>query len=187
MRTNGEIETLNQMIKQAEMRNSTLIDTYKKRLQQHWNKIFDNDKQLNQDAINTQSASEYSLDDEGIVSWYRVKTDLKKYNEGREYLEEWLSDHYCLNIDWGNDCFTSYIGNDNIMIQDDTRRDNGVWQSHKLLFDESEYTDENGNIDLIKRNELIESHMEKTGYFPGVFRVTQYGYLYPVNTKEVKK
>jgi hypothetical protein len=34
------------------------------------------------------------------------------------------------------------------------------------------------------RNGLVERHMEKTGCYPGVFRVTQYGDVFPVNTQK---
>ena len=186
MKTNKEIETLNEMIKQAEMRNSALVEGYKKLLLGYWTKIFDNDKQLQKDAENAQNASEYGADETGIYSWYRVKTNLEDFAGCRDFLENWLSDNYCLTIDWENDCFVSWQGDDNLMIQDDTRRDNGVWQSGKLVIDETEYKDEDGEIDIEKRNSLIEEHMEKTGCFPGVFRITQYGDVFHVNTQTKK-
>jgi len=186
MKTTEEIETLNEMIKQANNRNSVLVEEYKKRLLGYWTKIFDNDKQLQKDAENAQNASEYGADENGIYSWFRVNTNLTDYTECKDYLEEWLSDKYCLTIDWTNNCFVSWQGDDNIIIQDDTRRDNGIYQGHKLLFDESEYKNDDNEIDEVKRNELIEKHMEKTGYFPGVFRVDSHGNVFYVKTLKNK-
>jgi hypothetical protein len=73
-----------------------------------------------------------------------------------------------------------------LIIQDDTRHDNGVWLSGKCIIDEVDYTDHTitGKVDTRKRNELIESWMEKNGYFPGVFRCDCYGNVYHVNTQD---
>ena len=136
---------------------------------------------MQEDIIKSQSASEYVGKADGIYSWFRVKTDLSEFHDIKEYLENYLID-FGIAIDWGNYCFENYIGDDNLMIQDDTRRDNGVWQEHKLIIDESEYKID-GQVDEEKRNSLIESHMEKTGCFPSVFRVTQYGDIFPVDTQ----
>jgi hypothetical protein len=172
---NEEIETLTLMLERAELEHSHKRDEYKKRLLNQWEKVFENDNQLEKDANNALSASEYGTDENGIYSWYRVKTDLKTYKDAREYLEEYLSDKYNLTVDWKNDCFVSWQGDDNYIIQDDTRHDNGVWQGHDLIFDQDLYTNEDGTINIQKRNELIEGHMEKEGYFPGVFKVNSYG------------
>lgn len=176
-----EIELLNGMINQANNRNSSIVDDYKKRLQGYWNQIFDNDKLLEKECKNAENASEYTLDEcGGISTWFRVKSD---YSECKEYFEAWLSDSYCLTMDWENNCLQNYLGDDHYSIQDDARGgDNGVWQGHKMLFSQDAYTDENGEVNEASRNALIEAHMEKAGCFPGVFRVTQYGDVYLVNT-----
>lgn len=187
MKNSEEIELLNQMIRQAELRHSAQVEVYRKRLREQWEKVFNNDKQLEKDAENAQGASEYVVEDEGIYTWFKVKTDLSKYSDCREYLEEWLSENYGLSIDWKNDCFLNYLGNEEIIIQDDAGRDNGVYLGSKLIIDESEYLDDEGAVDEDKRNNLIEKHMEETGYFPGVFRLTRHGDVYLVNTQKKKR
>jgi hypothetical protein len=186
MKTNEQIELLNGMINQANNRNASIVDEYKKRLRDQWTKIFENDKQLQKDAENALNASKYDIEEDGIYSWYRVKTNLADYESCKDYLENWLSDSYCLQINWKDNCFQNYLGPDCLIIQDDTRRDNGVWQESKLIIDESEYKDDDGvNVEL--RNALIEKHMEKTGFFPGVFKVDQYNNIFLVDTKEGSK
>lgn len=179
---NEEIETLEKMIERAELEHSANLIKYKERLFIQWRKIFENDKKLQRDAENAQNASEYGEDENGIYSWFRVKTDLKEYSDCSEFFETWLSENYNLTVDWENDCFVLWQGDDNIIIQVDTGRDNGVWQGSKLLFDEDLYRTEDGTVDIEKRNALIEEHMEKTGYFPGVFRVDQYGNVSYIQT-----
>ena len=182
MKTNEEIQLLTVMVERAELDHSLKLSEYRKRLLAQWTKVFDNDRQLHKDAENAQNASEYGTDEHGIYSWFRVKTNLDDYAECKEYLEEYLIDKYCLSIDWNNSCFVTWLGDDNIIIQDDTRRDNGVWQGSKLLFDEDLYRNEDDTINIEERNTLIENHMEKTGCFSGVFRVDIYGNVYLVST-----
>ena len=191
MKTSEEIETLTKMIEIietltmieiAELQNITRVNEYKKRLLGYWTKIFDNDKQLQKDIINAQNASEYQGGEDGIYSWYRVKTNLKDYEQCKEYIEEYVSENSCLRIDWENQCFMNWLGDDNIIIQDDTRRNNGVWQGQKCIIPESEYKNDDGEVNTEKRNELIEAYMEKSGYFPGVFRVDYHGNIFHVKT-----
>lgn len=177
---NEEIETLEKMIERAELEHSANLTKYKDRLFIQWQKIFENDSQLMKDLRNAENASLYEANEDGLYSLYRA-ISLENYIECKEYLEQFVSD-YGLSVNWKDSCLMNYLGDDNIMIQDDTRRDNGVWQGHKLIIEESEYI-ENNEVDENKRNALIEAHMEKTGNFPGVFRITQYGDVTFVKTK----
>ena len=56
----------------------------------------------------------------------------------------------------------------------------------EIIIDGDEYT-EDGEVDEVKRNELIEAYMEKTGCFPGVLSDDDHGNLFLVNTTGEKK
>jgi hypothetical protein len=141
---------------------------------------------------------EYKSDVDGIYAWIRFYglSDIGKRE--REYFEDYLSD-IGYRPDFENDCISNYLGDDHYQIQDDSRHDNGVWQGHKIvikeseyrasLLNESKYPDEpelSEDDDESRRNALIEAHMERSGCYPGVYRVTQYGDVFPVNTSNPK-
>lgn len=128
----------------------------------------------------------YCADHESICAWLRFNGLTDVPASDRDHFESYLSEKSCAYVDWENDVLKVYFGPDEIMIQDDTGRDNGVYQSGKCIIDESEYTDEEtGEVDEAKRNALIESHMERTGFFPGVFRMTRHDdEVYPVDTRK---
>jgi hypothetical protein len=58
-----------------------------------------------------------------------------------------------------------------------------VYQSGRLIIDESEYRDDSGEVIEASRNALIEAHMEKTGVYPEVLRINPSDDLYPVDTR----
>ena len=156
----------------------------KVKLQLEYNKLFDKSKELAKAVSFTEQASEYRFDQYGEIQSVYHFSELDLYSECREYLEAWLSD-YCIIVDWNSDCLLFNQG-ESLIIQDDTRRDNGVWLSGKCVVNETEYKVD-GEVDEDKRNELIEAHMEKTGYFPGVFRADQHGNVFPVSTLKTKE
>lgn len=178
---NTKIETL-----LAELNdNCRNADAIKAKLQKEYDKVFDDSKTLAKAIANAESASEYQLDEYGEVeSWFRF-AGLSDFQECREYFETWLMESHYMRVDWDNDCFL-YSQGESLIIQDDSRNrsDNGVWLGHKQLIAESDYRDEDGEVDEAKRNALIEAWMEKNGYFPGVFRVDSYGNVSPVNTQK---
>lgn len=154
------------------------------KLQAAWNEVFYKDAYLKKVILELDNSNEYVCDEYGdVFSWTRFNTE--DYSECLEYLEQYLDDSG-YRLDVKNDSLMVCHGDDNIMIQDDTRHDNGIWQGQKLVIKESEYRSEDGEIDIKLRNELIEKHMELTGLFPGVFRVTQYGDIFPVSTLKVE-
>lgn len=51
------------------------------------------------------------------------------------------------------------------------------------MIPERDYKSDGEDVDVIKRNALIEAYMERSGYFPGVFRVDQRGNVSLVDTK----
>lgn len=159
-------------------------ESIQKKIQAEYNKVFDDSKTLAKAISNAESASMYQQGYDGeIESWFRFD-GLREFQECRDEFEAWLSDNYCMRVDWDNDCLLVSQGDDNLIIQDDSyrSRDNGVWQSGKRVIAESEYRNEGDDVDEEKRNALIEAHMEKTGYYPGVFRVTQHGDVFEVST-----
>lgn len=118
----------------------------------------------------------------GIESWTRLSLDAVAERE-RDYFDNYLADRGT-RADYENDCLLQSLGDDHYQIQDDTRRDNGVWQGTRRVIDESDYLDASGDVDEDKRNALIEADMERSGCFPGVFRVTNQGDIYPVDTRK---
>lgn len=153
------------------------------KLQLEYNKVFDDSKTLEKAIANAEQASMYQFDEYGEVqSWYRFD-GLKEFKDCKEYFEIWLSENHNMTVNWDNDCLL-YSQGESLIIQGSHGRDNGVWLGSKRVIDEKEYKDDNGKVDIEKRNELIEKYMEKSGYFPGVFRTDYYGNVYPVNTQK---
>jgi hypothetical protein len=154
-------------------------------IQTELDRTFDDWAALQSAVANLESFEgvEYFSEGEDICSFVRFDCLADVADRERDYLESYLSGRGVL-VDWKNEVLSQYLGPDCIIIQDDHGRDNGVYQEHKQLFDEDDYRDEDGEIDEQKRNALIESHMERTGCWPGVFRVTRHGDVYPVNTNK---
>lgn len=137
---------------------------------------------------------EYMGMHDGIYAWVRCYELSDVPEREREFFEEYLSGRGFTG-DFENDCISSYLGDDNYQIQDDTQRDNGVWQGNKIVIEESEYCARLMNEDLddcdrldesdddLRRNALIEAHMQKSGYFPGTFRVDTHGNVEAVDTR----
>lgn len=172
---NTKINALNKKLDQLSV-DSGAIQT---ELQNAWNEVFDDMPQLREKFVELDNSQEYGLDEYGnIISWVRFITS--PFQDSLTYLGNWFSEHG-VYLDAENDALTQSHGDDNLIIQDDTRRDNGVWQSRKLIISESEYRDD-GETDTTKRNALIEAHMKKTEYFPGVFRVDSHGNVFSVKT-----
>ena len=157
-------------------------------LQEEYNKIFAKDKTIAKDIKELDNSNEYGADQDGIYSWVRFYAP---ESFPAENLKAYFSDNG-YNYDSENDTLMQWHGDDNIIIQDDTRHDNGVWQGHNLIIEEREYRETNpenehyGDVNEDIRNELIEKHMEKTGYFPGVFRIDYHGNVFPVSTLKKK-
>lgn len=161
--------------------NSELI---REKIQKEYDTVFNDLLSLKKAISNAESASQYQGNEAGeIESWYYFP-GLSDFLDCREYFENWLSEHHCMFVDWKNECLLFPQG-ESIIIQDDCRHksDNGVWLNHKQIIEETEYLDDSGQVNEAKRNELIESYMEKSGFFPGVFRVDNYGNVSYIKTK----
>jgi hypothetical protein len=172
---NKEIKDLNTQLADS----LETIEDLETKLQAEWNRVFDDSGVIKAIMVNVEDSTDYRFDEYGeIVSYYYV--DLSDFKDSKKYLVQYLRDSYCADLDLANDCI-SYSQGECIVIQDETRRDNGVWLNFKLIIDESEYRDENG-VNETKRNELIEAYMEKTGFYPGVFRSDSHGNVFACST-----
>ncbi len=140
---------------------------------------------------------EYCMGEDGIYACLDFAVNKIELRE-RSFFKDYLAD-YSVAYNFDCDRLESYQGDDNYIVQDDTSRDNGVWVGHKCVFKEAEYAAKYLNQTLDedeqeysededdkRRNALIEARMEKEGYFPGVFRVTSRGDVFPINTQETK-
>jgi hypothetical protein len=169
---NSKINALNEAINQA---NANISDI-KAKLQLEWDKVFNDSHKLKTVVENAMQASEYQWGRDGeIESWYRY-ADLQDHADCKEYFENWLHDQG-VYVEWEHDCLLVSQG-DSIVIN----HDGDVFDTatRKTIISKSDYTDE---ADIVKRNALIEEHMEKTGYFPGVFSSGYHGNVFLVNTQ----
>ena len=176
---NKQIKALNEKLATIEEDASEI----EAQLQAEWNEVFEDMTQLRDAVSQLEQSNQYSHNTYGeICSW--VRFDTSDFKDCGEFLKEYLRESYCIDLDFDGDTLTMSHGDDNLVIQSDSRqnRDNGVWQDHKLIIAESDYKNEDGEIDETKRNELIELHMQKSDYFPGVFRVDYHGNIFPVST-----
>lgn len=172
---NSRIKELHDKLDLQNREARMLADRASANLQLEYNKVFDKDSKLAKAIANAENASCYQVNECGEVeSWYRYPDLADIPEEARPYFETWLAGMGAMGVDWKNDALLVNHG-ESIMIQDDVSRDNGVWLAGKCIVAESEYLDTNGDVDATKRNALIEAYMERTGYFPGVFRVSRYG------------
>jgi len=92
----------------------------------------------------------------------------------KEVFQKYMEENHFMRIDFLNDILMMEVG-PCIVINDDgdvLDQDSGKW-----IIDAKSYDDEN------ERNALIESWMEKSGYFPSVVREDRYGNVFFVNTK----
>lgn len=178
------------------------VDAIKADILVEYSKVFKADKELHkaiEDLDNfADKTTDYQLQEDGLYLWTRI--DLSDYRDALEYLEVYLDELGSFHIDTENECLMTYLGDDFISIQDDTRSDNGVWQGHDIIIQESEYTicddckeqncsEHRGSPEVCEqtRNKLIEQYMQKTGVFPAIGRVTQHGDFFTVDTRETKE
>lgn len=157
----------------AEVAGKLRVDHFNVLIQKELERQWEDSKELQKALVDAENATEYMGKEEGIYSWFRVNFLGRVEEREREFFEVYAQEKG-FSVDWENDCLEVYHGDDNYLIQSDTRRDNGVWCSGKLVIDESEYKVD-GDVDEEKLAFLIEERMNKEGYFPGVFEVSQHG------------
>lgn len=178
---NKKINELTAELEQESSLSKTRIEAIQKQLDAEYSKVFAKDKDIEKALANLEQASMYGFDRYGeIIRWFRFNGLEDIPENARNAFEAYALD-YCAYVNWEDSTLYTFEG-DSLVIQSDTRHDNGVWINGKCVIDEAEYKNEDGEIDEDKRNALIEAYMEKTGYFPGVFRVDYHGNIFPVNT-----
>lgn len=150
-------------------------------IQKEYNKIFDKDAVLEAlmeratecAAPNKADQSGYMFsEDGGIDYWCRFQA-IDDYREVADYLNEWVSTVHGLYIDWKNDAVISSQGGGLVVGVNGDVYDT---DAQDVIVKSSEYSND------AERNTLIEKHMERTGYFPGVFRESFGGELFPIDT-----
>ena len=153
------------------------------KLQTAYNKVFDKDKDLQKSIVDVQDSREYTWNEfSEICSWLRFFA--KDYEECQEYLKTYLREGYYIEIDFQADALMYSQGHTIVINEDGDVLDQ---DGDKWFIKKDDYRDENGELDIEKRNELIEAYMENTGCFPGVFSSDRYGNVFYVNTQNKKK
>lgn len=136
------------------------------------------------DALESGNCMGYVFDEQGeVCSWIRFEAFSDVPTRERQYLESYVEDQHFLRVDFAENALIQNLGGDEIVIQAYLGQDSGIYQCGKLIVSPSEYYAD-GSVDITERNRLIEAHMERTGCFPGVFEVSYYGDITPVNTSE---
>lgn len=151
-------------------------------LQTAWNEVFQANTQLTNVVTQLEKSTDYSWDKYGeIVSWIRF--DLSDYRDNLEYFKDYMREYHHVTVDSDSDCL-AYSQGPCIVINEDG--DVYDQDGDKFFVSKIDYRDDDGESDYVKRNELIESYMEKSGYFPGVFRSDRHGNVFHVNTTITK-
>lgn len=175
----NDLETALKTLKTTQAKERSGLET---ELSNAYTESFKVDTALTKALQSLESSNEYGNDETGIYSW--VRFDLSGYAECMDELEDYLCDH-CAYPDVKNDVLLSYQGG-SIVINDGYGRDKGdVYDTDaaERIVKKSDYQNEDtGELDIAKRNELIEAYMERTGCYPGVFRCDDHGNVYPINT-----
>jgi hypothetical protein len=187
---NQKIEALQ---KRLDVEHSIRIESenmLRNQIQELYNEIFKADKKLQRDIKALDSSKEYGTGENDYYRWVRLKHFEPKYkasdesNEAEMYrdcLRSYLGEFHCADIDFKNDALTASIGGCIIINDDGDVFNCDDVHSGKVIIDSDDYKTE------AERNRLIEDWMEKNGYFPGVFRQTNYGDLYHVDTRRNRK
>lgn len=143
-------------------------------LQAEYDKLFSDILIIKRWVLALERSNDYQYDEMGaICQWLRVD-GLRLFSDCLNYLEDYLNEHYYCTIDRQNNCLISFGSCDDIVIT----HEGDIFQEHTVIISNSDYDNKT------ERNKLIESHMKKTGVFPGVFLQDYYGGLTNINTQE---
>ena len=146
-------------------------------------KVFDKCDELAKAVGELESSSDYEGDEFGGVYRYILYGVPSEYQDFSDELATWFSEAHCLTLDTGvspgqHTVLKSYCGDDCIIIN----HEGDIFESHKLIISADDYRDDEGDKCETKRNQLIESYMKSSGYFPEVLEADYYGGLTYVNT-----
>jgi hypothetical protein len=171
-----------EQIKTEIQNNANLIDSLKSEAVDLMVLKFKDNEELKKaisDVENSKDLTQTSYDEwfSQYVRFYASEfidtdSDLEK-----EAFREYLKDFLAVDIDYDNDALLYNIG-PCLLINEDgdvLDQDSGKW-----IIEHSDYNEEK------ELYSLIETHMEKTGYFPSVVRCDRYGNAFYVNTKGEK-
>lgn len=173
---NKKIEALNKKLESLNSKHFHNELMIKGELRAEYVKVFAKDRAITKALDNLDSASMYDTDSNGeIIRWFRFNGLDDIPENAREYFEEYVQDVACAYVNWNDFTLYTYEG-DSIVINDD----GDVFECNKLIIDAKAYEDE------AERNALIEAHMERTGYYPGVFRQDNHGNIFLVSTRATK-
>ncbi len=143
-----------------------------------WRKLIKASPSVAKAITEVESSTEYGWDSSGEICRFSWPGGLLEPFDTAcpDVLREHLGDH-CAYLEHGQLQMTE---GDAIIINH--KGDVFMTGERGAFIRREEYTDVDGNQDEAKRNALIEAHMEKTGYFPGVFRTDVHGNVFHVNT-----
>jgi hypothetical protein len=181
---NRKIEQLKTKLKMAESEYATNVTNVRNELNAEWFKIFEKSPVLKVDFKRLEESNQYGSDESGIYSFIHLTYAIPDDESGKSAFSDYVAEHgyyyqsehnallnrqgECIIINEDGDIFLAECGNSKLIIGQDA------------YIEHSEF-----NIDL--RNELIETWMDKNGYFPGVFREDRHGNIFPVNTHRATK
>jgi hypothetical protein len=102
-------------------------------------------------------------------------------------LKRYFQENHNVDIDFKNDVALYDIGP--CIVIDSESGDIYDQDSSKAVIYRDQYLRDDRTEDHVKRNALIEAHMEKTGYFPSVVKMDRYGNAVYIDTlsPEAKK
>lgn len=136
------------------------------KIQKEYDNLFDNDALLQSKIRELECSEQYCESPYGeIMKWARVECLGNVRLEEREYLDNYLNDQGCY-ANYENDTFFEIKG---YCIIIDRQGDVYDQQNWKLIISFDSYFSE--ACPKEKRNAVIEEYMQKTGHFPGVFKI----------------
>jgi hypothetical protein len=158
--------------KLAELKNQ--VNQTESELQKEYDKVFE-DCQFLQEILSKLENSTHYFAEYDEICRYVDFCNIEKFEEDSNYLENYLSEYHLLRVDWENRLLIAGEGPSIIVNEDGDvlDQDSGKW-----IIKRNDYKTER------ERNLLIESWMEETGYFPGVFSVDRHGNTFSINTRE---
>lgn len=177
------IEQLFSEIEQLKSNNSKLVGAIQTKLQVELNTVFADWQALRLALVELESTKNFGLDEYSeIYGWVRLDELNEVPENQREYLESYVSENFFVQVDFEHGALKQSQG-EYIAINDD----GDVYEGPhgKFFIAVKDYTDDQGEIDLTLRNQLIENYMEKTGHFPGVFEIDRYGNIELINTQVI--
>ena len=154
-----------------------------KALEAEFDRVFDSDKALQGSLKTIDDSDEYTFNECGeVYSFIRIDRNLIDYYKSiagaLDQLERYLADYNGLVLDTENECILSCMGS-YIAINDKGEvYEFDICGKIKWITTQDEYKT------VKNRNLIIESHMEKTGEYNGVFKIDSYGMVTRVNTQE---